>query len=244
MPPGQPRFGRCELHGVYRTILDRGAMLGCISCDADKRNGRNSEEAAEFAAERHENRLDKCGLFGRYRLATFDTYAATTAAQGVVLAACRRFAETVEKEDGGGLMLLGPCGIGKTHLLAAMARHLQFERLVSARVWTPRAIVRRMRECWAKGAKETEAEVVDDLAQDLGVMLLDELGVGFGTEAELTQLYEVIDARYSLNRPIVVASNLNLPALKAAMGDRIFDRLREGSNVLAMDWPSFRGRKV
>lgn len=236
----QPKFGRCALHGLFRNIVSFGLPVGCYHCDADKRNGRTADEAVEFAAERHEERLDNCGLAGRYRIATFDTYMATSAAQKGVLANCRRFAESVERDDGGGLMLLGPCGTGKTHLLAAIALHLGFERLASARLVKPRSIVRRLRDTWGKGACESEADVIDDLSQDVDVMLLDEVGVGFGTEAEITQLYEVIDARYVLNRPTVVSSNLNLPALKAAVGDRIFDRLREGSQVLAMDWPSHR----
>jgi DNA replication protein DnaC len=232
---------RCELHGNFRQRGEFGRDVGCPWCSYDERHRHTQQEAAERAAEVRENRLDHVGLVGRYRTATFDNYAAATPEQRTTLQACRRFVQTAQEGARGGLMLLGPCGTGKTHLLAAMARELALERLVSARLQTPRSIIRRLRATWAKGTEENEGDVIGDLSDGLQVLLLDEAGIGFGTDAELTQLYDVIDRRYALERPTVVASNLNATALRATLGDRIFDRLREGAQVLVMNWPSHRG---
>jgi DNA replication protein DnaC len=236
-----PGLMRCELHGVYRQRIERGRQIGCVYCADDALHDCTHTQAVDRARATLETRMHSVGLFGRFCAATFDNFTAATAEQRAVLTACHRFVNAAQKRAGAGLMLVGPCGTGKTHLLAAMARELVFERCVGAVLTTPRAIVRRLRATWAKSAHETEDDVIADLSDRLEVLLLDEAGVGFGSDAELTQLFEVIDRRYALERPTVVASNLNAKELRAALGDRIFDRLREGAQVLVLDWASHRG---
>jgi DNA replication protein DnaC len=232
---------RCALHGVFRMRTVFGRAAACPDCGHSVREGHTPEQAAHRAEGLAIARLGACGIRGRYVGATLDSFTATTLAQRAVLKSCRAYADTVQAGAGGGLMLLGPVGTGKTHLLAAMARHMRFERAVTAKVITPREIVRELRACWSKDAEKTEEDVISGYSRHLDVLLLDEAGMGFGSDAELTQLFEVIDARYALGNPTVVASNLALPEMKHALGDRIFDRLREGAQVLTLVWPSHRG---
>lgn len=240
--PARPKveFDRCVLHGRFLRSTGDGLVLTCGDCGLDKRLGLSPEQAAERAYHLRVDCLDACGLSGRFRGVTLDHFVATTAAQRAVLRDCRTFAQTAGRSISGSLMLLGSCGTGKTHLMSGMASHMALERHMSPIVTTPRAIVRRLRACWVKGSKETEANVIDSLC-DADVLFLDEVGMGFGTDGELMQLFEVIDARYVQDSPIVIAGNLNVPAMKAALGDRIFDRLRENAKVLACNWPSHRG---
>lgn len=235
-----PGLMRCALHGVYRRRVDAGKPAPCYACDDDRRWKRTPDEAAARAAERVEDRMDRIGLVGRYRSATFDTFVTETDAQRAALQACRAFAEG--QPGSAPTWLIGPCGTGKTHLLAAIAHHMTFSRAMAVKLTTPRAIVRRLRATWAKGAEETEDDVRNAVALDPDLLLLDETGLGFGTDAELVQLYDVIGERYDFEKPTVLASNLSVAELRAALGDRIFDRLREGARVVALDGPSFRGR--
>ena len=80
-----------------------------------------------------------------------------------------------------------------------------------------------------------------DLGRDTDLLALDEVGASFGGEAEQVQLLDVIDLRYRLCRPTFIASNLPLAGIKDAIGERAFDRLREGAKVLQCNWPSHRG---
>lgn len=238
-------LSQCVAHGWYRPFIHRGVEQKCFACSNDEREGRRgAAEIAEAERLRTEKRLTDCGLVGRYRTATFNTFEAKTEAQRAVVARCKNFVRDATPTGSAGLLLVGPCGVGKTHLLAAIARDLRFERCIPSLLTTPRAIVRRLRDTWAKGADESELDVLDAYTKGATVLLLDEVGVGFGTDAELTQLFEVIDARYTLGLPTVAASNANLPALKAAVGDRIFDRLCDGAEAIALNWPSHRRLKA
>lgn len=237
------RLQVCALHGAYRPRDNEvGRPFSCRHCAVDELTVDSAEVRMRRAAQRRERLLDEAGLVGRFRAATFESYRAETEAQKAVVQCVRAYAETLGRSTTGGLFLIGPAGVGKSHLLSAMAQAAMFGRGLMAVRTTPRAIVRRMRATWAKGSPETEDDVVADLANHTQLLLIDEVGVGFGSEAELTQLLEVVDARYELRRPTCVASNLALPALRDALGDRIFDRLREGARVLPMAWPSYRGR--
>ena len=102
--------------------------------------------------------------------------------------------------------------------------------------------MREIRATWRRESQETEEAAIDRFA-NAGLLLLDEVGVGFGSDAELTQLYDVLDVRYQRCLPTALASNLGPAELRAALGERLFDRLRENAEVLVCDWPSHRGPK-
>ena len=72
-------------------------------------------------------------------------------------------------------------------------------------------------------------------------LVIDEVGVQFGTETEKFIFYEVINRRYENVLPTVLISNLTSDELKTFIGDRAFDRFREdGGAILAFDWESYR----
>ncbi|MBV7428066.1 MULTISPECIES: ATP-binding protein [unclassified Acidovorax] len=194
--------------------------------------------------------------------ASFDNFVCESDDQRRVLAACRTFVDTFDPAGGGGLWLIGAPGTGKTHLGSSMVQHLIRMKHEMAGLFSSRQIINMQRASWgsAKGGNRvhrasdswevaeddafadlrTTSDVVDFMAE-LPLLVLDEIGVGFQSNAEQVQLYDVIDTRYQQCRPTVVISNLPPAELKAVLGDRSYDRLREGAKVLACNWASARG---
>jgi DNA replication protein DnaC len=215
----------CGQHGAYVAYTFGAGPTECPACERQK--------------ERRRDLLAASGLRGRFAEATFGSFVCSNDAQPGVLAACRAFVEGLQRNEWRGLWLIGPPGTGKTHLGAAMVRSTIEARDMAARLFTAREIVRKLRATWKRDAGESEDDVIEDLA-GVTLLVIDEIGVGFRTDAEAVQLFDVIDRRYQLKRPTVLLTNLAAPEVRQALGDRMYDRLRENSTVLVCSWPSHR----
>ena len=244
------RGAHCDTHGDYASKNYFGSMWsGCAKCAQESEDAKRTAAAAAARREKAEARMRLSGLEGRFVDATFSDFDATTPQQQKVLQACRDYVSGVSFDGGAGLWLIGPPGTGKTHLGSAMVRYVIEERQHAAAIHSGREIIRMLRSTWGNkergrdwdGRAATEEQMISDLGH-MGLLVIDEIGVGFGSDSEHVQLFDVIDLRYKYRRPTVLLSNLPTKGLKDAMGDRAYDRLREGAQVLACSWESHRGQ--
>ena len=96
-----------------------------------------------------------------------------------------------------------------------------------------------MRETY-NGGKKTETQVLESYASP-ALLVLDEIGATSGSDHERQMLFELVNQRYEARRPTLLVSNLNAEEVRAFLGERIMDRLRDGGGkMLRMDWESFR----
>lgn len=237
----------CEIHGEYasRNIV-RTVWSRCPACEtlaAEKREA--ADRAADLARRQHviAGIMRRSGIPERFQGKAFDGFQTTNSAQVRVQKVCRAYADKFEDRlaNGGGLVLCGLPGTGKTHLACAIANHIALTGRTS--VFTSvLAAVRRVKETYSRDSKETEQAVIDRFfAPDL--LILDEVGVQFGTDAEKLILFEIINGRYERMRPTILISNLAEAELAAFVGDRAMDRMREGGGAaLAFDWASERAK--
>lgn len=244
------REASCPSHGPYTSRNHFGNIWGrCPACEADREAEANeANRRAKEAQEREhtEMRLRRSGLVGRFVDATFDTFHAGSSAQEHAKTTCRNFVENLQPKTGG-LWLVGPPGTGKTHLGSAMVNYVIRERKEWAAIHSAREIVRMLRATWGNkdrtrgwdGRPTTEEDLIEDLGTHQ-LLVLDEVGAAFGSDSEMVQLFDVLDLRYRKELPTVLLSNLPVGELKSALGDRAYDRLREGAVLLPCKWDSHR----
>ena len=120
-----------------------------------------------------------------------------------------------------------------------MAQAVMFEKNLAAIVMTAGEVIRALRDTWNRGSRESTSDVIERLGH-VPLLVLDEIGVGFGTEKEQVQLFDVINLRYGLLRPTVLISNLEPHEIEDFLGERVYGRLLDGATMLACVWDSYR----
>lgn len=251
---GSPKPGdiRCREHGWFTPYL-LGATPGgtyvytkCPGCfgdiDSQKAAGKKGEEAAKKNAFIG-NLFGSAGIPPRFKDRDFRNYRADTEGQKKALLVAEKYATSFDERlrHGGGLVLCGKPGTGKTHLSAAIANHVirQFGR--SVLFTTVMRSVRRVKDTYSRTSQKTEAEVVAEFVLP-DLLILDEIGVQFGSETEKLIMFDILNGRYEQVKPTILLSNLTESELADYIGTRTLDRMKEGGGlVLAFDWDSYRG---
>jgi DNA replication protein DnaC len=143
--------------------------------------------------------------------------------------------------DGDGILaLLGDRGTGKTQLGAELIRRYCLA-LKSCRYIRCRGIGLHIRRAFAPGARETEAEALEEFTLPC-LLVVDEVQELSDKDFAQDTLTYILDCRYASMRPTVLIANTGEDAFKRLVGAAVVDRLREGGGVILFDWPSFRGQ--
>lgn len=237
----------CEEHGDY---VAKGYQIGrtmrwmaCPVCSRAKQEAeRAEEEAGQVRAQqkRIEESLDMAGIPLRYRTKDFASFKADTDGKELALSIAMEFAQNFEQHAKLGTVAVfsGLPGTGKSHLAIAIAQHVMKRH--SALYASAIDAVRAVRDAWRKDSDRTESQVLSKLAR-VELLVLDEIGVQYGTESEQITLFDIIDKRYRDMMPTILLTNQNRKGMKDFLGDRSFDRLREGGIWVKFDWESQRG---
>lgn len=129
----------------------------------------------------------------------------------------------------GGLLIVGPVGSHKTHLLAARTVDAA-RRGFSARLLKWSAFCLEVRSTYQPGATETERDVLKRYAR-LDYLGLDDFGVGRAdrqeSDAALRLAYDLLDTRYDTCRVTDLTTNWTPDELTARFDERIARRIRE-----------------
>jgi DNA replication protein DnaC len=188
-------------------------------------------------------RLLSCGFPPRLLNATFADYATNDHLQAQALQSCEAFSSAYQKPDPAparGALFYGAPGTGKTHLACAIMRSVAIQ--YGVRYTTVSDLARAVRSTYHRKADDTEQDVLTAHISP-SLLTIDEIGVGLGTDHERAMLHDVVAKRYDHRKPTILISNLQLDAVRAALGDRLVDRMREDNGMaISFSWPSYRGR--
>jgi len=243
--------GECAEHGDWKyKIPSVSAKRGghCPTCVEDKKQiecAAQAQKQIQEGVERKQqiilNRFTKAAIPKRYLNRTFKNYQAITQQQQLALNVCRHYASHFDErlENGGGLILQGKPGTGKTHLACAIANQV-ITNGSSARFTTVMQLVRAIRATWKRASEKNEDQVLQAII-DYDLLIIDEIGVQYETESEKLILFDVLNGRYENVKPTILLTNLVGQELSNCIGERNVDRIQEGGGAtISFTWGSYR----
>lgn len=239
------RTATCESHGAYvARCYMRDMWSGCPVCSVERvESDRLASEAAERdrIQRRWQAKIGEAGIPTRFHDRTLASYVADSAGKKHALDFATRYAAEFSEvlKTGRSAIFCGKPGNGKTHLACGIGLALMAKEYSVLFVTVMRAI-RRVKDTWGKGGVESETDAIAALVfPDL--LILDEVGIQFGSETEKLLLFDILNERYEKRRPTIIISNLTVEAVKMFLGERIYDRLREdGGEHIPFTWESHR----
>lgn len=250
---GEENSSHCPQCGPYTQTLieqfDGGYNAqGCSFCQFQALRCEPVDSERHIAAKAADRQakindlLIGSGITPRFSKSTFATFQADDAGRAKALAKCRGYAEqfNTNYDAGRAMLLVGNIGTGKTHLACAIVQHVIREHGAQAVITSAAEIIRIFKGAMRKGAQYDDRDVINELAS-FDLLVIDEVGAQAGTEYEKGLMHEVIDRRYQLVLPTILASNLTLEQFTDFIGERAIDRLRQGGGIqVGFTWPSVR----
>ena len=244
---------QCNAHGEYLSKNYFGSRWSqcpeCSKLDAIKRDDDEKAKAKEAEALRMSNRMIKTQIPPRFIDRTLESYIPADENQKKALSICTAYVNDFDHvlENGSSLIFSGKPGTGKTHLAAGIGLKVTNEYRKSVLFSTVMRVIRRIKNTWGRNVdgmqQETEERAIAAFTS-VDLLILDEVGVQFGSETEENLLFDIINERYENRRPTIIISNLDIDGIKQYLGERAFDRLREdGGKYIPFTWESYRGNK-
>lgn len=146
------------------------------------------------------------------------------------------------------VVITGGVGTGKTHLAFAILNQEEKKlerngyRYYSSsfvRYVTVKEMIDNVRKCWSKTSDSYDVEEVNKY-KEIPLLIIDEIGVQYGSDSERIELFEIFNERYNNMLPSIVISNYNRQQIAKTLGLRITDRLYGGATEIELTGTSRR----
>lgn len=173
----------------------------------------------------------------RYRDCSFDAYDELKPSLRLGKIRVQKFVEDYPIHDFG-LLIMGPCGVGKTHLAAAALLTLIREKGVNGTFYDFRDLLKEIQASYNAVSGTTEHAILQPIFS-AEVLVLDDLGATKMTDWARDTLSHIINNRYNERRVTIFTSNLDDEPDRSSVQD---DRIRERPQLADQIGTALRSR--
>ncbi len=198
---------------------------------------------------RRRQRIAAASIPKRYLHCTFDTFIDSTTSLSNAKKRAREFVDTWPNENVG-LLLIGPCGVGKTHLaVAALLEVIRTGKPGRLLFRNFQDLIQEIQASFDSDEVPSKSELLRPLLE-ADLLVLDELGSQKPTTFVQDILYYVINTRYNEQRTTIFTTNYPESAegkdetLADRIGARLRSRLYEMASRVPMSGTDYRRNKL
>jgi DNA replication protein DnaC len=244
-----PRIGGLSLDFILLSLCDcKGSQEAYQGWKDQQLEIRDIKDQVEMQENRilqkmneANNLLEKSNLGRRFKNRTFETFDKNKNASAYEKAF--NYADTFDKNDGQGLLFIGSCGTGKTHLAAAITNHIITEFGIAVKFGSFVDLLADIKKTWSKESEQDEDDMIRPLL-DVELLVIDDIGKEKSSEWSNSVLYRVINRRYENYKSTIITSNLSIKELEQAIGEATVSRIIEMCNGIKMDGEDVRKSRL
>jgi len=218
--------------------------------------GREAVKRCEcFQKSQLERLVGNSNIPARYESCSFENFDAITPKLDLVKTLAKRFVEDYPVVDCG-LLILGPCGVGKTHLAVSILKALIYKHGSVALFYDFRDLLKKIQNCYNPISHSSEMQILDPVLRS-EVVVLDDLGSERPTEWVRDTFAYILNTRYNQKLTTLITSNFDdqprefktlgngsrVPSeetLEDRIGLRLRSRLYEMCKVIRIEGSDFR----
>jgi DNA replication protein DnaC len=195
--------------------------------------------------------LQKAEIPPRYESCSFENFNALTERLQVAKTVAMKFVQEYPLVDCG-LLIMGPCGVGKTHLAVSVLKELIWKREAEGLFYDFRDLLKKIQNSYNSVSQTSEMQILEPVLE-CQVLVLDDLGAERPTEWVRDTIAYIVNSRYNRKLTTLITTNFDdrpkeartladgtrLPvednSLQQRIGERLRSRLYEMCKVIRID---------
>ena len=185
--------------GVCERCLGTGWVL------EDAGGSKVAKRCVCFVDRRKQALWDQANIPRRYEHCSFENYKASNDTQRDAFKISKKFVENYPVQDVG-LLFIGPCGVGKTHLAVAILQELILKKKVPCIFYDFRELIREIQSTFTPDSILTESDILGPVFQS-EVLVLDELGAKRTSAWVEETIFYIINFRYNYKKVTIFTTN-------------------------------------
>ena len=217
--------------------------------------GTTARRCKCYSERRNQILFEQANIPRRYRDCSFKNFEIHNDSHKDAIKIVKKFVKNYPVQDVG-LLFLGPCGVGKTHLAVATMNELIHKKRVPCYFCDFRELIRSIQSTYSSDSELTEVDVLSPIFHK-DVLILDELGAKRTTAWVEETVFYIISNRYNNKKLTIFTSNYpdsdeeeednreayfkkGKETLVDRIGVRLRSRLYEMCKIVQMDGDDYR----